>query len=1319
MVEMKNFFDLKDEDLIVLNPYNFDEAINRLQNLTLEEVKDDLKHFQKKDFEFRTYEEEVSYTLQNIRFITSSRNDKNENEYFVLKDLEDYLAKDENMNNFEVNKNKENKKITLEIRNGEKGRKEILLIVYVNPEKLSKNLIENFLKKSDFNTAMEVEKEFKEKLYNMNFNFKLTIKIDMKYLNKIYFDKEIGKYYFDLQSPPIFRTNFFINRENKEEKKFTEQNQNCIFPFRNFQDELANLEYRHFIITIEKDTSYDTPKEDYENNDNFDTNQELCNSLENLYKDRNGEIEKEKFIEKRLDLKRKDNQIKDLSYYFNYSRNKEIKESLERLLFLKDKKDEEEDENEINDEEIQNKNDEENLDNINKENQTIKLFYQVLALVSECILSYYNASRFLYNLLEKGKYLNDIFKSCRVEDFPKFFNLTLNKILDKYQNSLEEKSLPEFEEEMKNIYESLYAQYEVLGLEEIWRPSKNRILKRIQRCIITPTYILFTPYVLDQGNRVLREYIKSTNDTFLCNFKMDSMGSDRWDNDILVEYMKYILLKGFTIGNKNYRFFNYSQSQFRNLSCWFCTNPEKIISKLGDFSKVKPVCKYAARISQTLTTTIRTIMIPKDKIKFIDDKTVKYEKGEYIFSDGVGKISYTLAKQINDDWLKLDYVPSCFQGRFMGCKGVWTTMWDDNSGQIYCRKSQKKFDLLPGDKRKFFYFELCDYSKYIQSYLNRQVILLLNNLGIKPEKFENKLKEYQKKLENQKFVLSLVHYPEWNKIFNKMYSCGINRTNDRLLNSLVESNLDILYADVKKKARIYIDESAYVKGIMDEYGVLGEGEAFLHIKRNNFDLILDKKCAVAKCPCYHPGDIRVLMFRKYNKNDESTKKFEILNKYENVIIFPSKGKRPHPNELSGSDLDGDDYFVFYDSDLVPEELKDPMDYTSETNPDEKKGPYTIKDVISYFATYTNYNNLGQISDAHSAFADKEEKGANSDMAINLAKKFSKAVDAPKTGAKVELIGEENPKDYPHFMEKGKNNSYHSKKILGKLYDESKNMIFLRNRGKYLITSFYDENLKLNGWENFAFLALFYYRDYFNELVNMLKKNEINGETIILTGNNVDNENSIFQKKKHNYDLREKIGYEMHYLFIKNKNSFYNAIIEFFINDIQKSQNKISENDLINLSLLFKTNLHLFASACYMITYNLLEEILNKLINNKPSLESFCSNYISLINDNLVTNDTFENINEISEYESSNLGMDYYENIKNNYSCIHKEIEENKKIMKQIIDKKKKDIEKFINELKRIPIPKQPNEENQYRILSFPWCISGDILASIKYIIHNS
>jgi hypothetical protein len=42
------------------------------------------------------------------------------------------------------------------------------------------------------------------------------------------------------------------------------------------------------------------------------------------------------------------------------------------------------------------------------------------------------------------------------------------------------------------------------------------------------------------------------------------------------------------------------------------------------------------------------------------------------------------------------------------------------------------------------------------------------------------------------------------------------------------------------------------------------------------------------------------------------------------------------------------------------------------------------------------------------------------------------------------------------------------------------------------------------------------------------------------------------------------------------------------------------------------------------------------------------------------------------------------------------------------------MDNYINELKTIPIPKQPNEENQYRILSFPWCIAGNVLSYIKY-----
>ena len=1293
--EMKNFFDLKEEDLQVLNPYNFDEAIKRLENLTLEDVQDDLKHFQKKEFEFRNYEEENIYTIDNVKFVTSSKNADGENEFYLLNDLSEYLISDEELRKKNEKENKEiiDKKISLEIKSQEGGKKEIYLKCFVKPVRLSENIIRNFIDKSPFEKAKNAKEGFQKNLNQNyeNYNFRVTMKIQLNSLNKIYYNKNKGEYYFDLQNPPLFRTNFILfNDDNDMSKKYnsTIRDENCLFPFKNFEDEISNLKYRHFILMIQKNIYDTTPKD--ENDINFDTNDELNNSLENLFKNRNGETDITKYVPQDIVLKKEENHMRNLSSFFN---NKNIKRKLEDLLFLK-KNDEDDDDEQYNDEE------------------TIKLFYQVLALISECILSYYNGVELLNNLLIKDIYRKEIFGECTDEHFPIFFNITLTKILDKYQNSLIERTLGEIEEEMKNTFNALYAQYESEGLDEVLKPSKNEILMRVQRCVITPTYILFTPYVLDQGNRILRNFVKSINYSILCTFKMDSLEEARWNNKFLMEYIKFILSKGFYIGEKNFRFFNYSQSQFRNMSCWLLTEPEKVISKIGDFSKIKQLSKYAARISQTLTTTIKTIKIPRDKIVNIPD--IKSEDDKYTFSDGVGRISYTLSKQISE-YLKLDYVPSCFQGRFLGCKGVWTTMWNDNTGQIYCRDSQIKFHV---EKEDLNYFELCDYSRYIQSYLNRQIIILLSSLGIKDEKFRKKLEEYKNRLNDQNFVLGLIHYSEWNQMFRRMNYCGINRTNDRLVKSIIESNLDILYNDVKKKARIYVEESAYVIGIMDEYNILEYGEAFLQIKRDNFNLILDKKCVVAKCPCLHPGDIRVLNFKKYNKNDESTKKYEIFHKYENVIIFPSKGKRPHPDECSGSDLDGDNYFIFYDDDLIPKELFEPMSYLVDKKEPKKDVAFTINDVIQYFAEYTNLNNLGLIGDAHLALSD--QLGAQSPICIQIAKKFSKAVDAPKTGDKVILSEEETPKKFPHYMGKIKNKSYISKSVLGRLYDKTNEIISKRTKKKEINGPFYDKDLILKHWKDYAFLALIYYRDYFNDLVSLLKKNEINGESVLLTGNNIDNENSILSKKKHNYDLREKIGNDMHNLFVQNKNAFYDAINDFFIlNKNKKINNKVEKRkpiiDLINIELNFINDLYLFASACYMISYNLLEEVLNK---KEGSLDNFYNKFLQVINDSIVMDDNFEELNEISEYEALDIGVDYYECNESSYDLLYDKINNDNKIVENIINKKKKDMDNFVKELKRHKIPQQANEENQNRILSFPWCISGEILSTIKFLNYK-
>ena len=61
-----------------------------------------------------------------------------------------------------------------------------------------------------------------------------------------------------------------------------------------------------------------------------------------------------------------------------------------------------------------------------------------------------------------------------------------------------------------------------------------------------------------------------------------------------LEYIKFILEEGIYIGEKNYKFFNFSQSQFRNISCWLLTDPKKILSKTGDYSNINIVAKFGA-----------------------------------------------------------------------------------------------------------------------------------------------------------------------------------------------------------------------------------------------------------------------------------------------------------------------------------------------------------------------------------------------------------------------------------------------------------------------------------------------------------------------------------------------------------------------------------------------------------------------------------------------------------------------------------------------------------------------------------------------------
>lgn len=99
-----------------------------------------------------------------------------------------------------------------------------------------------------------------------------------------------------------------------------------------------------------------------------------------------------------------------------------------------------------------------------------------------------------------------------------------------------------------------------------------------------------------------------------------------------------------------------------------------------------------------------------------------------------------------------------------------------------------------------------------------------------------------------------------------------------------------------------------------------------------------------------------------------------LHHLVDCVVFPAKGPRPHTDEMSGSDLDGDKYFVTWYEKLLPprRENVDPMDFTS---PDKivLSRPVEVSDMIQFVSDYIKNDQLGIIANAHLVHADHDEK----------------------------------------------------------------------------------------------------------------------------------------------------------------------------------------------------------------------------------------------------------------------------------------------------------------------------------------------------------
>ncbi|GBB93343.1 hypothetical protein RclHR1_02150030 [Rhizophagus clarus] len=631
----------------------------------------------------------------------------------------------------------------------------------------------------------------------------------------------------------------------------------------------------------------------------------------------------------------------------------------------------------------------------------------------------------------------------------------------------------------------------------------------IRKVVVTPTTMYMLPPNMETSNRVIRNYEDKKDNFLRVHFSDEAskpIGSSSGNfndtfNDALYNRIYYTLNNGIKIGNIHYEFLAFSSSQLRDHSCWFFASTKDLTANdirrwMGDFSDIKTVAKYAARMGQCFSSTRAIQYVPVNDIKEIPDII----RNGYTFSDGIGKISFSLAQVIAKE-LDLKKIPSAFQFRMAGYKGLLCQSIYVRANQVQVRPSQHKF------KSNHNVLEIIRCSSYLPSYLNRQAITLLSALGIPDNVFiqmkDQQVNELSKIFESEIITINVLQQNideyETSQSLVELVKAGFLRTKDPYVINLISLFRIKMLQDLKKKAKIRVGKGAFLLGVLDETKTLREDEVYCCISdpcNPSRRKVITGTCIVFRNPCFHPGDIRIV----------KAVNCKTLNNLMDVLVFPAVGYRDIPSQCSGGDLDGDDFTIIYDEHLIPSRAYEPMCYNS-----KKPKPVnhvTMNDIKSFFVNYIFSDQLGKIANAHLAKADSFSNGAFHGQCIRLAHLHSDAVDFPKTGISAIVPQELRAERFPDFMEKHDKPSYKSEKVLGILYRSIKEEDYER----YTNLNFDSRLLYVEGYEKYLENAIILKRAYDADIKGVMNQFGIMTEFEVISGYIINTITKIDKKK---------------------------------------------------------------------------------------------------------------------------------------------------------------------------------------------------------------
>ena len=460
--------------------------------------------------------------------------------------------------------------------------------------------------------------------------------------------------------------------------------------------------------------------------------------------------------------------------------------------------------------------------------------------------------------------------------------------------------------------------------------NKNEIYV-MKRIVITPYYIKIKKENLHPSSRFLRLYYKNNNfikvefqdEKDLQLFSHFGYKYMKSNNSGYSELYNKVFNEGFNLCGKKYLFFFSPTNCMRSNCIWLLEEneyKEKLTfyyNDLGVYSAIADksikFSKIISRVGQNFTSTVAFYHEKKNiffDCEIIDD--IIAPNGD-IYNDGCGLISIDLMKDICEELNKKKY-SSAIQIRYKGAKGVLVVDPTIKGKKIKLSKSMIKYEVNNSEN-----LEICRFARYSTGFLNLQIIILLIINGVKKNKIFSFAKKEMMNYSNYKMIKNnknkiLVENNDINKILNTIEKQDKYLINEKNYMSKIARSAYIYnrLSSISKKYRFHLKNSCFLFGVCDFYGILKKNQIFAQIhKENGNKKIISGEVLITKNPCLSVYDIQKV---EAVNNDIINEYFSEF--YENVVIFPQKGEIPLPSKISGSDLDGDIYWICWERSFV-------------------------------------------------------------------------------------------------------------------------------------------------------------------------------------------------------------------------------------------------------------------------------------------------------------------------------------------------------------------------------------------------------------------